>query len=43
MCPFALLDLHMLESMLREEKEEDYLLESRLREDDYVSIKAKCG
>ena len=32
MCPFALLDLHMLESRLREEKEEDYVL-----------IKAKCG
>ena len=33
----------MLESMLREEKEEDYLLESRLRAEDYVLIKAKCG
>ena len=30
--PFALLDLHMLESRLREEKEEDYVL-----------IEAKCG
>ena len=29
MCPFALLDLH--------------LLESRLREEDYMLIKAKCG
>ena len=31
MCPFALLDLHMLESRLREEKEEEFVL-----------IKAKC-
>ena len=31
-CPFALLDLHMLESRLREEKEEEYVL-----------IKAKCA
>src|SRR5680860_1551684 len=31
-CPFALLDLHMLESRLREEKEEEYVL-----------IKAMCG
>ena len=32
MCPCALLDLHMLESRLREEKEEEFVL-----------IKAKCG
>ena len=32
MCSFALLDLHSLESRLREEKEEEFVL-----------IKAKCG
>ena len=32
MCPFALLDIHMLESRLREEKKKEFVL-----------IKAKCG